>query len=140
MRFRVARVVATAALCALASWSAPAWATLIPVCEPVYEPGLQYVDNEFSAGGTIIRTQDGADLAVREVNPQEPIQCGAPTEAATRPLLVMRDIPTGGGTTAEPVNFANSEQLFQYSLIAVTLFWALGICVGAILSVIRNRT
>jgi hypothetical protein len=36
------------------------------------------------------------------------------------------------------VNFANSDHLFGYAFGAVILFWALGVGVGQILSLIRR--
>jgi hypothetical protein len=47
---------------------------------------------------------------------------------------VMMQLPTSG----EP-DFSNSDQLFAYGLTAVLTFWALGIAVGAILSLLRRE-
>lgn len=49
----------------------------------------------------------------------------------TVPVVQQIDAPP-------PVSFDNANSLFAYSLALVVLFWAIGVAVGAILSLIRN--
>ncbi len=57
--------------------------------------------------------------------------CGDVDGVAHIPMTVQ--LPSPG-----EVNFANSNELFAYGFAAVLGFWAIGVCVGAILSLIRR--
>lgn len=74
----------------------------------------------------LVVTCEPSTVAVESVAPCTDFE-GSPTV----PVVAEIGLP-------RPVNFDNANQLFAYSLMVVVVFWAIGVTVGAILSLIRN--
>jgi len=59
--------------------------------------------------------------------------CGDVDGVFTSPVVMQLAAPGD-------IQFGQSDHLFAYGFSAVLIFWALGIGVGAVLSVIRSRS
>lgn len=140
MRFSALALIA----CALSSIASAAGAETykLAVCEPF----ANNTTGTFSQNNRFLVTSTGVEIPLVPLtgNTNQPaaIVCGPAPDASTSMWIAMRtvEISTGGGSVeVGPLTFDNSEQLFAFAFGAVILFWATGLGIGAVLSLLRQR-